>query len=410
MQNSKKNLIQNILSLSVLQAANYIVPLIVLPYLIAIIGVEKFGLIAFAQALMQYFIIVTDFGFNLSAVKEISINRENSDYRAKIFSSVMIIKLTLVSMGLIVLYILTLFVPKFSENVIIYYYSFGLVIGSFLFPVWFFQGIEKLKYSTLLAVLGKIVYLGSLLIFVTEENDFVLVPLLNSSSMILVGLISCTIIIIKFRIRPVIPEFTFILEQFKKSSQFFLSRASVSIYSSLNILVLGFLTTDSLVGYYTAAEKLFIAMRAAFNPLVQAMYPFMAYKKDIKLYKKMFAISLLLGILLAMAVYFLSDIIIATLFNPEMVMSAEILRIFSFAIPIVVASVLLGYPFLAALGRERDANFSIAIGALIHIILIALISPVISPVKVAAMVLLTETVVLGIRVRAVAKHKLWRNM
>ncbi|HCT6486991.1 TPA: oligosaccharide flippase family protein, partial [Klebsiella pneumoniae] len=73
----KKNIFSNFIFLFLLQIANYLLPLLTVPYLVRTIGIANVGLLAFAGAVCTYFQIITDFGFNLSATRQVSINRSN---------------------------------------------------------------------------------------------------------------------------------------------------------------------------------------------------------------------------------------------------------------------------------------------------------------------------------------------
>ena len=135
MNNTKKRLLENFFSLSLLQAANYILPLITIPYLVRVLGPEKFGLVSFAQAFIQYFVFLTDYGFNLSAVRKVSIYREDAKKISQIFSSVFVIKFLLCILSFSILASLVFSVDKFRSDWELYFVTFGMVVGNLLLPI-----------------------------------------------------------------------------------------------------------------------------------------------------------------------------------------------------------------------------------------------------------------------------------
>ena len=273
-----KRLKSNFISLTALQAANYILPLITLPYLVKTLGVEYFGLLAFATATIAYFGILTDYGFNLTASKEISIHRENRDKVIEIFSSVMSIKFILLLLSFTLLSLLVFSINKFSEHWEIYLLTFGTVVGQFLFPVWFFQGMERMKYTTYLNLLSKAIFTISIFIVVKEENDAYLVPLLLSTGAIVAGGASLYLIHKEFNIPFKIQNTTTIKHYLIDGWHVFLSRFYVSLYTTTNILLLGLMTNNIAVGYYSIVEKIVLAIGGLFQPVNQTIYPYLARK------------------------------------------------------------------------------------------------------------------------------------
>ena len=167
----KKTLIKNFSSLSLLQASNYLFPLITLPYLFRILGPDKYGLMIFASAFVGYFGIVTDYGFNLSIPREVSIHRDNKNKLSEIFSSVLIIKVSVFILCAVVFASIVFAIPKFYLDKDIYLLSFIAVFGQLLFPVWFFQGIEKMHFISLTSISVRALAVVSIFIFINSRRE-----------------------------------------------------------------------------------------------------------------------------------------------------------------------------------------------------------------------------------------------
>jgi PST family polysaccharide transporter len=270
----KKRLMSNFFSLSVLQGANYILPLITLPYLVRVLGVEYFGLLAFAAATVMYFQILTDYGFNLTATREISIHRDNKAKVIEIFSSVMTIKVLLMFVSFLLLTILVFSFEKFSKDALVYFLTFGTVVGQVLFPVWFFQGMERMKYITYLNILSKVIFTIAIFVFVQEQSDFYLVPLLTSIGFLVAGAWSLYLVKKEFGVRFELQTIDTIKHHLVEGWHVFQQQFYVSMYGPINLIFLGFFTTNTIVGYYSIVEKILAVPLALFAVGVQAYYPY----------------------------------------------------------------------------------------------------------------------------------------
>ena len=195
-----KRVFGNFVSLSALQGVNLILPLITFPYLVRVLGIDKYGLIIFAQAFISYFSLVADYGFNLSGTREISIYRKNNLKLTRTYNAILQARLSLVLLGFIVMTVVVFSIPKFASDWKLYFLTYGMVVGNALFPTWFFQGMEKMKYITVLSVISKSIFTLSILLIVNSPSDYLWVPLLNSLGYVFIGLIALVIINRQFKI------------------------------------------------------------------------------------------------------------------------------------------------------------------------------------------------------------------
>lgn len=400
----KRRLIENFSALTFMQLLNYILPFITLPYLARVLTIEGYGVYIFSLSFIQYFIIIVNFGFDLSGTREISINRNNSKKLSEIFSSILIIKFILMLISLIILILLILFVPTIKEYWYVHLLMFLMVFGNMLLSIFIYQGLEKMKFITILNASIKIFFTLSIFIFVKDQNDLALVALLNSIGYIIVGIISLIIITSVINIKLKIPSKESIVSQLKNSAQFFWSRIAVSMYTTSNTFVIGLILGPVAAGFFGTADKLFRGVVSLYQPLNSVLYPYIAHSKNISLYKKLFKISTISNIFIVLLVFLFSDFIINLIFGEGYGESAVLLKMFMFAAIYMMPSILMGYPLLGALGYTKEVNNSVIFASILHVLLLIAFIPILSVKLVACLVIITELIVFIYRFYFVKKY------
>lgn len=333
----RRVVMSNVAALSILQTITYLLPLLILPYLFRVIGADKFGLIAFAQAFVQYFIILTDYGFNVSATKEISLVRNHHEKVSQAFSSVMTVKIILAFLSLIVFSLIVYSIPKFRHDWMVYILSFGSVMGSTLFPVWFFQGIEKMKHIAELNIAGGIVYAAGILFLVRGPQDYLMVPLINSSVALLTGLLAQYMIFRRFNISFAFQGYHNLRRQLKAGWDIFISIAAINAYTSTRVFVIGLFTNNTLTGFYSIAER--VANACQTFPLwsfSQAIFPRLSAiyhknkKKAVQIMLRIQHITVIISLICLPLIFLFADIVVRIVCGgdyPAAVVSLQLLLV-----------------------------------------------------------------------------------
>jgi len=371
-----KKIIENFLSLSLIRVADFILPLIVLPYLITVLGVEKFGLIAFAAALVNYFLNITQYGFSLSAVRDLSKNQDNPQKLEEIFNSVLSTKFFLLIISSLVFVLLIIIVPSFSEYYLLYVFSFGLVIGDVFFPKWFFQGVEQMRFITLINILFKLTFLILVFLFIKKESDFVYVPLLQSIGIIFGGLCSLYIIYKKYKIRYRLVRFLEIKAQLKLSFSSCVTLIVPSLYSNTSVFLLGIFTNNTLVGYLSGALRISNAFSSFNAILTRTFYPFINKTKGgISKINNMILVS---GLLVSFLMFFSAKFTVSLLLGVDMLKSIPLVMILSLTPLLLAIRTVYGINYLLVKGRDKlymnIALFSSLFGLVMAFICIPLFS------------------------------------
>lgn len=167
-----KTVFANFGYLSLLQIAGYVFPLITMPYLARVIGADGFGKIAFASAVVVWIQTISDWGFNLTATRDVAQNRNDKEKVSRIFSNVLWARCILTIMSGLILLVVVMVVPYLRENADIIFVTFLLVPGHILFPEWFFQAIEKMKYTTIFNLLLKLIFTVAVFVFIHKREDY----------------------------------------------------------------------------------------------------------------------------------------------------------------------------------------------------------------------------------------------
>ena len=286
-------------------------------------------MVNFSQAFAAYFVIIVNYSFDLSATREISVNRNNKQKLSNIFSCVILAKVLLFIITLLIFFPIVLVVSKFQQNIEIFVFAYLFVIGNIFLPVWLFQGLEKLARLSIFNLIIKISYAVSIFLLIKNRNDYLLIPLILSISQIIVGVAAFYYSIRFFQISLFLPSKNEIKKTFTEGWNLFLSFVFISFYTTSNIVILGLFATNLSVGYFSASNKIISVVQAlVLLPINQAFFPKVSTvinnskREGIILLKKLTFIIGLVMLFASTIIFIFSDLIIKIVFGSTFIDAA----------------------------------------------------------------------------------------
>lgn len=401
----KKGLLQNTIWLYVVTGVKLVAPLVTLPYLTRVLSIETYGAVSYVKAYCTYVQLLLDFGFLLSATRQIVMVHDELSRIGLIVGDTIAEKGILSLIAFIGTVVACVFIPLLRQNstfTFLYFLSCVMTIGILDF---LYRGIEQMQYVAIPFLVTKFLSVLLTIFLVKSDDNLLLIPLFE-----ILGNGSAAIISMSFLKRLNIRiSFTGLkrwLSDLVDSFVYFLSNFATTFLGAMTTLISGFILSSKDVAIWSVCMMILSAAKAMYGPVANSLYPRMLQTKDIKLVNRIcltLTVVLLLG---CTAILVFGKPIIIMFAGVRYEESADILKwlipsfIFSFY------SMMYGWPVLGAIGKRDATTVTTIVAALFQVALIgiAVVSDNFSLISLSVCCGISEGVLLLLRMGVVIKN------
>lgn len=366
--NENKKVVKNAVWLTIFQFANYIIPMLIIPYISHKLGVLNFGKVTYIQNIANYATILVNFSFEYSTTKEIALYKNDREKLGQIFWNTITIKSVLLLVTALIFIPYSIAAANSQEEVTMYIAAWIINIGWCLYPSWYFQGTEKMGVMSITNFLIKLT--GAILIVtcVRSENDSSTYLVTYSLPYILGAVGTLYYCIKKENVITKSPDKEGIIYLLKKSSPIFIANLFSSITPTLALTLVGTSKLNPLdIGYFSGAYKIIFAILAITNvPVSMAIFPKLtrefAQSKEagIRYFRKSLIIVIAYSTAISLLTYLFAPLAVKILLGTRFLMSIEYLRAYSTAPLLCTTALFLTVQGLYAMNRQNIA-FAISI-------------------------------------------------
>lgn len=391
---------RNIGYMLVAQAGSFLAPLITLPYLTRVLGLEHYGMFAFGLALTTYLGLITQFGFNLSAVPQISRHRADAGMLAKILIAVLGSQVAFfVLLAAITVLACWMLAPDALRPII--YCFLPNVIGMSLLIPWFHQGLEKTASVASLLLLGRLSSIPFVFILVKGPDDAWIAALLHSAGVIVAGGLSIGVAIRRSRLPWSGLDVRLARDLIRESYPLFVTNAAASLYTTSVPMLVGLVSGAANVGLYNAAQVFRNIATQLMGAIFQVLYPrsIRYYDEDhaeMKRFLNRYLMAcLLLAVVGAATTIALAPLLILLVAGPEFSQAVPVLRILIVSVVIAVANNFLGVQSLVPFGLKSKLSRLVMLSGLISLVVTLPLAFYFGAIGAAWSVVLIELLILA---------------
>ncbi|GGF10355.1 transporter [Hymenobacter cavernae] len=364
----------NVASLFSVQIANFLLPLLTVPYVVRIIGPANLGLLNFSQAYVTYFSLLINYGFDMAAVRSIAANRDDKEATNKIFSQVMAGKTLLWLLSTLIFAAVTFSQPEFRQHWFLHVCTYLVCIGTVLSPFWLYQAMEDLGRVAIFNLAVKLIFSLSVLLLIRHAEDYFYQNLAISVSQIAVSVTALYVAMRRFGIRfswPTRPE---LFNRFKEDRTIFFSSVMITIYASSNVFFLGLLAPAYNVGIYSAGTRLEgmaetfvgLALNQAFFPIVANAFG-QGREQGLRMVRNTFFPLFILMSCVSLGLWVVAPLFIKLLYGAKFIGSITVLRTVCVLPLIIGMSNLLGMHTMLNLRMDKAFFMVTAIGSVLGV-------------------------------------------
>lgn len=410
-----KKLYENIFALTTIKGLEYLLAFVTFPYLTRVLQVEMFGTVIFAQGIINYFTLFTDYGFNLLGPKEIAQN-DDITKRGKIFANIFFAKVLLLVIATIIFSISAFVLSKyFNADICLYAVVYITVIGNVIFPVWFLQGVQQMRYITIVNIIARLFSIAGIFYFVKQPQDYILAALFQAIVPLVAGICSWIILLRNFPEVLQLPTFKEIVDTLKNGWSIFASTVAINLYTASNIVFLGFLTNPVTVGYFSGAKKIIDNITQLMSPISQAVYPHISKlvtqsPKDVKPFLKKVLLVLGGGTFIgSVFIFIFANFIVEILLGSGYKESVLLLRIMAFLPFIIAMSNVFGIQIMLPFGMQSIFSRILICAAALNTCMVLPLIYFWQDIGVSISIVATECFVTTVMYFAIKKQKIFEK-